>query len=134
MKATKITYYISTGLISAAMAFSTFAYLTKPELKQAFQHLGFPDYFRIELAIAKLLAAIAIWLPIRLVRETAYIGLSISFVSAFIAHIAVGDSTGHIVYPIVVLGILVLGTSPESTHRKNRWTCFRIRSIKVFSP
>ena len=117
MKATKITYYISTGLISVAMAFSTFAYLTKPELKQAFQHLGFPDYFRIELAIAKLLAAIAIWLPFRLVRETAYIGLSISFVSAFIAHIAVGDSTGHILYPIVVWGILILSFFTNPTEK-----------------
>jgi len=104
----KITYYIATGLISIAMAFSTYAYLTKPELKEAFQHLGFPDYFRIELALAKLLAAIALWIPIRLVRETAYIGLSISFVSAVIAHIAVHDSVGHILYPVFVLAILIL--------------------------
>ena len=104
----KITYYITTGLISIAMVFSTYAYFTKPELKDAFQHLGFPDYFRIELALAKLLAAIALWVPIRLVRETAYIGLSISFISAVIAHIAVSDSIGHILYPAFVLGITIL--------------------------
>src|SRR6218665_3396083 len=106
MKATKITYYITTGLMSFAMLFSTYAYLTKPELKLAFAHLGFPDYFRIELAIAKLIAAIALWIPVRLLKETAYIGLAISFVSAFIAHIAVGDAIGHIIYPLVILGIL----------------------------
>lgn len=60
MKATKITYYITTGLLSLAMAFSAFAYLSNPALKEGFQHLGFPDYFRIELAIAKGLAAIAL--------------------------------------------------------------------------
>ncbi|HEY0262695.1 MAG TPA: DoxX family protein [Chitinophagales bacterium] len=105
MKATKITYYATTGLMSFAMAFSTYAYLTKPELKAAFEHLGFPDYFRIELAIAKLFAAIALWLPFRLAKETAYIGLTISFVSAIIAHIAVGDP---FLPPVIVLAILIV--------------------------
>jgi len=108
MKATKITYYATTGLISFAMLFSAYAYLTKPELKEGFQHLGFPDYFRVELGIAKFMAAIALWLPVRLLKETAYIGLSISFVSAFIAHIAAGDPVGNIIYPLVVLAILIV--------------------------
>ena len=108
MKKIKITYYISTGLMSFAMLFSTYAYLTNPELKGAFQHLGFPDYFRIELAIAKFMAAIALWLPVRLLKETAYIGLAISFVSAVIAHIVMSDSTGHTVYPVFILAILIV--------------------------
>jgi len=90
------------------MAFSTYAYLTKPELKEAFAHLGFPDYFRVELAIAKFMAAIALWIPIRLVKETAYIGLAISFISAVIAHIVLSDGFGHTIYPVIVLAILVV--------------------------
>jgi hypothetical protein len=108
MKATKITYYATTGLMSLAMAFSTFAYLSNPALKEALQHLGFPDYFRIELGIAKGLAAIALWLPFRLVKEVAYIGLSITFISACIAHIAVGDPTSKIAYPLIFWVILVV--------------------------
>lgn len=108
MRGTKITYYLATGLMSLAMLFSTYAYLSKPELKQAFEHLGFPNYFRIELAIAKLVAAIALWVPVRLIKESAYIGLAISFVSAVIAHIAMNDSTAHTFYPVIVLGILVI--------------------------
>jgi len=108
MKAIKFTYYATTALISFAMLFSTYAYLTKPELKQAFQHLGFPDYFRIELAIAKLLAAIALWVPVRLIKETAYIGLAISFISGFIAHLNMQDSIGHTLYPVFVLAILIV--------------------------
>jgi len=108
MKATKITYYVTTGLISFAMAFSTFAYLTNPALKDAFQHLGFPDYFRIELGIAKGLAAIALWMPFRLTKDVAYIGLSISFVSACIAHIVVGDPIFNIVYTLFIFAILVV--------------------------
>jgi uncharacterized membrane protein len=108
MNATKITYYATTGLMSFAMLFSTYAYLTKPELKEAFQHLGFPDYFRVELAIAKLIAAVALWIPVRLLKETAYVGLAISFVSAVIAHVAVSDPIGHVIYPVVVLAILIV--------------------------
>lgn len=77
------------------MLFSTYAYLTNPQLKWAFQHLGFPDHFRIEPAIAKFLAAMALWFPVRLLKEVSYIGLAISFVSAIIAHIVVGDNAFH---------------------------------------
>ncbi len=114
MKATKITYYTTTALVSFAMLFSTYAYLTKPELKAGFQHLGFPDYFRVELAIAKFIAAIALWLPVRLLRETAYIGLSISFVSAFIAHTVVGDPFGTAISPVVIWGILIVSYVTKS--------------------
>ncbi|MGK6350798.1 DoxX family protein [Parapedobacter sp. DT-150] len=108
MKAIKTTYYVTTGLVSFAMLFSAYAYMTKPELKEAFHHLGFPDYFRIELAVAKFMAAIALWLPVRLLKEAAYIGLAINFVSAFIAHTAVGDPIGAGIYPLVVLAILIV--------------------------
>jgi hypothetical protein len=63
MKATKITYWVTTSIISLMMTYSAFAYLTKPEMAQAFKHLGFPDYFRIELAIAKVIAAILLLVP-----------------------------------------------------------------------
>lgn len=120
MKATKIIHTITTGLLSLAMAFSTFAYLTKPELKEAFQHVGFPDYFRIELGIAKGLAAIALWIPIRLVKETAYIGLSISFISAVIAHMALNDSLAHTLYPVLVFAILVISYITNGQLLKNQ--------------
>lgn len=108
MKTTKITYYITTGLLSVLMLFSAYAYLTNPDMKGAFQHLGFPDYFRIELAIAKLLAAFALWVPFRLAKDVAYIGLSISFISATIAHSAAGDPISACIVPLVIFAILVL--------------------------
>lgn len=107
MKVTKIIYYITTGLISVAMLFSTYAYLALPQLKVAFQHLGFPDYFRIELAIAKFIAAIVIWFPFRLLKDVSYIGLGISFISAVIARTVVGDDASHSIAAIIVLIILI---------------------------
>lgn len=108
MKATKIVYYVSTGFISLTMLFSVYAYLTKPQVIQAFQHLGFPDYFRIELAAAKFIGAFLLWLPVRFLKDAAYVGFAINFVSAIIAHICLKDSTFHTVAPAVVLLVLVL--------------------------
>lgn len=107
MKATKITYYVTTGIISAMMIFIAYETLTKPEVKVSMAHLGFPDYFRIELGIAKIIGAVLLWLPVRLLKETAYIGFAIMFVSATIAHSAVGDPADKVIAGIVFLAILI---------------------------
>ena len=100
-------YWSLTGLLSAFMAFSGVFYLTSPEATAAFQHLGFPSYFRVELAIAKLLGAAALLLPISArVKEWAYAGFAITFVSAAIAHSASGDPATAVAAPIVALLVL----------------------------
>ena len=55
MKKLKITYWITTVLFSVMMLFSATMYFTSPEMAQTFEHLGFPDYFRVELGIAKII-------------------------------------------------------------------------------
>lgn len=107
MKAAKITYYVTTGIISAMMIYIAFETLTKPEVKVSMAHLGFPDYFRIELGIAKLIGAVLLWLPVRLLKETAYIGFAIMFLSASMAHYAVGDPVDKVIAGIVFLAILI---------------------------
>lgn len=107
MKKTKITYYLSTGIISVMMLFIAFETLTKPEVKASMIHLGFPYYFRIQLGIAKIIGAVLIWLPERLLRETAYIGFAIMFISASIAHYVVGDPADKVMAGIIFLIILI---------------------------
>lgn len=68
------------------MLFIAYETLTKTEVKVSMAHLGFPDYFRIELGVAKIIGTILIWLPVRLLKETAYIGFAIMFASATLAH------------------------------------------------
>jgi hypothetical protein len=59
---------------------------------EAYTHLGFPDYFRIELALAKLLGAVLLLAPAPArLKEWAYAGFAITLGSALIAHFAVGD-------------------------------------------
>ncbi len=110
MKTDKIIYWISTGIVSAMMLFSAYSYLTNEDMKQAFVHLGFPSYFRIELAIAKILGAITLILtiiPIKL-KKFAYFGFTITFISAFIAHLSSGDPFSVALMPVVFLAILVV--------------------------
>ncbi|MET0570296.1 MAG: DoxX family protein [Pedobacter agri] len=108
-KTIKIIYWITTGLVALMMIFSAYSYFVNPEVKQGFGHLGFPDYFRIELAIAKILGAILLIAPIKtLFKEWAYAGFAFTFISAFIAHHASGDPTSNQVGPIIFLLVLAL--------------------------
>ena len=78
--------------------------------KEGIRHLGYPDYFRIELNIFKVLGALAIILPLipARVREWAYAGLAITSISAFISNWAVDGFTVNLILPAVVLLILVV--------------------------
>jgi len=101
MKTIKITYWTATVIIALMMVFTAYSYFTSPQIAQAFQHLGFPDYFRVELAIAKLIGAIVLLAPIASrIKEWAYAGFGITFISAFIAHAASGDKAGVVMTPI----------------------------------
>jgi hypothetical protein len=109
MKAIKITYWITTGLIVLGMLANVYNYFFNPALKVAFEHLGFPDWFRVELGIAKLLGAIALAVPAvpARVKEWAYFGFSISFSSAILAHYKAGDPAFNLIAPFVILLLLV---------------------------
>lgn len=91
-KATTIVYWIVTALFCLQMGFTAYAQLSLPEVAQAFTHLGFPDYFRVELSWAKFVGVGLLLLPVppRL-KEWAYAGFAIDLASAVIAHVAVGD-------------------------------------------
>lgn len=109
MKRTNIIYWVVTALVALQTALAGVMYFTNPEVATGFGHLGFPDYFRQELGIAKLVAAVVIILPVvpLRVKEWAYAGLGITFLSAFIAHSAVdGASTG--IAPLISLVLLVV--------------------------
>jgi hypothetical protein len=45
------------------MGFTAYAQLRLPQVAEAFTHLGFPDYFRVELSWAKLLGVLLLLAP-----------------------------------------------------------------------
>lgn len=101
-------YWGATGLLSLMMLFSAFGYFTSEQMVAAFQHLGFPGYFRVELGIAKILGVVAILVPGNLLlKEWAYAGFTITFISAFIAHMSSGDPLSVAGAPIIALILLM---------------------------
>ena len=91
-KAISIVYWTVTALFCLQMTFTAYAELRLPEVANAFTHLGFPAYFRVELSWAKLLGVVLILAPVPArLKEWAYAGFAIDLASALIAHLAVGD-------------------------------------------
>ena len=85
-------YWIATSLFALQMGFTAYAQLRIPQVAEAFTHLGFPAYFRVELSWLKLAGILVLLLPApdRL-KEWAYAGFAITLGSALIAHLSVGD-------------------------------------------
>src|ERR1700712_2560193 len=87
-----IGFWIATTLFCLQMGFTAFAELRLPQGAEAFTHLGFPAYFRVELSWAKLLGVVLLLAPVPArLKEWAYAGFAITLGSALIAHISVGD-------------------------------------------
>ncbi len=103
MKKNTIIYWAATGIVCALMLFSAFGYFTSDKMKEAFVHLGFPSYFRVELGVAKILGVVALLLPMvsAKFKEFAYFGFAIVFISAFIAHLSSGDAIVDATMPLV---------------------------------
>ncbi|MBA4167104.1 MAG: DoxX family protein [Chitinophagaceae bacterium] len=109
MKTNRIIYRITTAIIALMMIYSAYNYFTADAMQQAFHHLGFPDYFRIELAVAKTVGAILLLAPVPArVKEWAYAGFATTFISAFIAHTASGDPANYRAMPLIFLAILIV--------------------------
>jgi hypothetical protein len=110
MKTLKITYWITTGLVATGMLASFFNYMFNPVMKVGYAHIGFPDWFRVELGIAKLLGAIALIIPkvSKRIKEWAYFGFFVNFFSAILAHYAVNDPVINMIAPLAVLILLII--------------------------
>lgn len=85
-------FWIATALLCLQLGFTAYAQLRLPQVAEAFARLGFPDYFRVELAWAKLLGVVLLLAPVpSRLKEWAYAGFAITLASALIAHFSVGD-------------------------------------------
>jgi hypothetical protein len=110
MKKNNVIYWVSTVIVSLMMLFSAYMYLTSDEVKAGFIHLGFPSYFRVELAVAKMLGAAVLLIPAvpGKLKEFAYFGFALTFISAFIAHISGGDPASVAIRPLIFLAVLAV--------------------------
>lgn len=109
MKKNKIIYWIATILMLLSGVSTAPMYFTNQMFIETFHHLGYPDYFRIELGLLKIIGAIVLLLPMipAKLKEWAYVGFAITFISAFIAH-SVVDGFPASIFPIIPLTFLVV--------------------------
>ncbi|HCN82794.1 MAG TPA: DoxX family protein [Sphingobacteriaceae bacterium] len=107
IKKQKTLYRIAKGWISFFMLFSAYYSFSHAE---ALRLLGFPDYFRIELVIAKALGGILLLLPQTpaRVKEWIYAGFGIEMISALIAHIHNNDPLSKIMFVSIDFIIIVI--------------------------
>jgi hypothetical protein len=99
-------YWTAKGFISFFMLFSAYYSYSHAE---ALRQLGFPDYFRNELVIAKTTGAIVLLLPVTpsRIKEWIYAGFGIAMISALIAHICNHDPVSRIMFVAVDFILIV---------------------------
>lgn len=105
-KAIRIGFWIATGLFCLQMGFTAYAQLSLPQVAGAFTHLGFPDYFRVELSLAKLIGVALLLAPVPArLKEWTYAGFAFDLGSAIIAHVAVGDGPAAWSFAVVTFAL-----------------------------
>jgi len=105
----KYVYWGSTALIGVLMLLSGTMYFVAEAPAETIERLGFPDYFRVQLGVAKIVGGVALLAPLpRSLTEWTYAGFTIDIGSAIIAHAAVGDPVSSMVTPAVMLLILLI--------------------------
>ena len=116
MKTTKIVYWITTGIICL---FSLGAVQMNSQMAiDGANHLLIPRYLGLEVSIGQLIGLVLLIVPAvpKRFKEWAYVGFGIMYITALIAHIAVGDPF----IPFGLMAVLFLGlllTSYISFHK-----------------
>lgn len=110
-------YWTSTILVSAFLLWSAYTYLFSKATIAGVRELGFPDHFRIQLAILKAIAVVVILVPqIPLQFKTwAYAGVGFFLITAIVAHTVHKDPFVITVVNLVLMGLLI--TSNYYVHR-----------------
>lgn len=110
-------YWVSTILIGVILSLSAASYIFHGPTIQGVRELGFPDFFRIELAVLKILAVLILLLPSMpiQIKEWAYAGTALFFLTAIVAHIAHKDSIW--IFLLNIAFVVMLGVSRYFLHR-----------------
>ncbi|MEN9976078.1 MAG: hypothetical protein RIR36_238 [Bacteroidota bacterium] len=101
MKTTKIIYWVSTSIICL---FALSAVQMNSEMAiEGSKHVLIPRYLSIEISIGQLIGLVLLIVPAvpKRFKEWAYVGFGIMYISALVAHLAVGD-------PFIPFGLMAL--------------------------
>ena len=110
-------YWASTVLLGLILTASALSYLFHAATIEGIRELGFPDFFRIQLAVLKCFAVIALLVPQAplALKDAASVGALLFFLTALIAHFVHRDSPVTWILNIGFIGLVVV--SHVSLHR-----------------
>lgn len=117
MKKQKIIFWVTTGIIFL-MEGVLVAFTSQSEMSvQGIMSLGYPRYFVTLIAVFKVLGSLALIIPAvsPRIKEWAYAGFGIDFISAFISIWVVAGFGVPLLLPFVFMILLVL--SYRSCHK-----------------
>lgn len=108
MKTYKITYWITTGLLSVMLLMSSGMYVfDNATVQEAFKAFGYPTYLIYPLVVAKLTAVVVLLSQKgSVIKEWVYAALFFEFLLAFFAHVMIGD--GEQIGAIIALTLLIV--------------------------
>lgn len=108
MNIKKIIYWAATLVMCGIFAYSASMYFTKTDMVRGFfEHLGYPTYLVIPLAILKVLGIIAVLSRlVPILTEWAYAGFLLDAVLAFTAHYVAQDG-GYLFSIIAIVSTII---------------------------
>jgi hypothetical protein len=111
MKTTKIIYWITTSII--CLFASTAIFMNSKMAIEGTTHLGIPRWLGLEVSIGQLIGLVLLIIPAvpARLKEWAYVGFGIMYITATIAHVAVGDPFSNTIMAIVFFVLLLVSYS-----------------------
>ncbi len=102
-------YWTTTTLLSLFLLWSAYSYLFDAGTAVGVRELGFPDFFRVQLAILKIVAVGVIVVPQvpPVAKDWAYAGVGLFLVTAIVAHVAHRDPVIITLVNVAIFGLLV---------------------------
>lgn len=106
----KVIYWFTTGITAFYLLWSSFGYLFSKQVIEGIEKLGFPNFFRIQLAILKMIAILILLIPqipIQ-IKDWAYVGVGLFYLTAIIAHFVHKDPIMINSINIILFGLLIV--------------------------
>lgn len=107
-KTAKIVFWVSTGLLALFILPGIF-FMNSPEATEGMKHLGIPKWLGMEIGIGHFIGGLILILPFfgKRLKEWAYVGCGIKYISALIGHLAVDGPIAMSFSPLVVFAVLL---------------------------
>ncbi len=108
MKTTKIIYWVTTSII--CLFASTAIFMNSEMAIEGTKHVGIPRWLGLEISIGQLIGLVLLIVPAvpARIKEWAYVGFVILYISAVVAHVAINDPLGNTIMAMVFFGLLLV--------------------------